>query len=161
MAMHSGLLYCLSDRSLSVREAKTGRMIVQKKYDFELKNLSTPLVTDREIIFGTAENGVVAVDASTLEVKWRFRTGRAMIYTVPTLGDPASPIETSPVLSGNIVYVGASDGYLYALDRQTGQLLWKHAMGAPVLGTVAVSGNALFAVDFSGNIYGFVSQSLY
>lgn len=84
-----------------------------------------------------------------------------MIYTVPTLGDPASPIETSPVLSGNIVYVGASDGYLYALDRQTGQLLWKHAMGAPVLGTVAVSGNALFAVDFSGNIYGFVSQSLY
>ena len=161
MAMHSGLLYCLSDRSLSVREAKTGRMIVQKKYDFELKNLSTPRVTDREIIFGTAENGVVAVDASTLEVKWRFRTGRAMIYTVPTLGDPASPIETSPVLSGNIVYVGASDGYLYALDRQTGQLLWKHAMGAPVLGTVAVSGNALFAVDFSGNIYGFVSQSLY
>lgn len=158
MAMHGGLLYCLSDYSLSIREAKTGRVITQKKYNFELKNLSTPLVTDHEIIFGTAENGVVAVDASTLEVKWRFRTGRAMIYTVPTLGDPASPVEASPVLSGNVLYIGASDGYLYALNRQTGQLLWKHAMGAPVLGTVAVSGNTLFAVDFSGNIYGFVSQ---
>lgn len=36
-------------------------------------------------------------------------------------------------------------------------MLWKHTMGAPVLGSVAVSGNALFAVDFSGNVYSFVS----
>ena len=159
MAAHDGLLYFLSDRSLTVMEAKTGRKVVQKEYGFELKNLSTPLVTDSEIIFGTAENGVVAVDASTLEEKWRFRTGRAMIYTVPTLGDPASPVETSPVLSGDVVYIGASDGYLYGLDRKTGRLLWKHATGAPVLGSVAVSGNALFAVDFSGNVYGFAASS--
>ena len=116
------------------------------------------MVTNDEIIFGTAENGVVAVDRNTLEVKWRFRTGRAMIYTVPTLGDPASPVEASPVLSGDIVYVGASDGALYALNRKDGQLLWKHAMGAPVLATVAVSGNALFVSDFSGNVYGFISK---
>lgn len=158
MAIHDGLLYCLSNRSLSIRDAKSGRTIIEKQYDFELKNLSTPLITPQEIIFGTAENGVVAVDASTLEVKWRFRTGQAMIYTVPTLGDPASPVEGSPVFSGDVVYIGASDGYLYGLERKSGQLLWKHKMGAPILGTVAISGNALFVADFSGNIYGFVSK---
>ena len=157
-AMHGGLIYSISNRSLFIVDAKTGKRLIQKTYDFELKNLSTPLVTNDEIIFGTAENGVVAVDRNTLEVKWRFRTGRAMIYTVPTLGDPASPVEASPVLNGDIVYVGASDGALYALNRKDGQLLWKHAMGAPVLATVAVSGNALFVSDFSGNVYGFVSK---
>ena len=30
--------------------------------------------------------------------------------------------------------------------------------GAPILGTVAISGNTLVAVDFSGNVYAFVSQ---
>lgn len=158
MAMQDGLLYYLANNTLSIRDAQTGKIVIQKKYDFELKNLSTPCVTDQEIIFGTAENGVVAVDRSTLEIKWMFRTGRAMIYTVPTLGDPASPVETSPVLLGNVVYIGASDGCLYALDRKSGQLIWKHIMGAPLLGTVAISGNALFAVDFSGNVYGFVSS---
>ena len=157
-AMHGGLIYSISNRSLFIVDAKTGKRLIQKTYDFELKNLSTPLVTNDEIIFGTAENGVVAVDRNTLEVKWRFRTGRAMIYTVPTLGDPASPVEASPVLSGDIVFVGACDGALYALNRKDGQLLWKHAMGAPVLATVAVSGNALFVSDFSGNVYGFVSK---
>lgn len=159
IALHNGLAYYISNKgnSLSVVEAKTGKPIVRKSYNFNLHNLSTPLVTDQEIIFGTAEQGVVAVDRETLEEKWRFRTGRAMIYTVPTLGDPASPVECSPVLVGDVVYIGASDGYLYGLDQKTGRMLWKHTMGAPVLGSVAVSGNALFAVDFSGNVYGFVS----
>lgn len=159
VALYNGLAYYISntDNSLSVVEAKTGKRIVRKSFDFALHNLSVPLITEQEIIFGTAEQGVIAVDRETLEEKWRFRTGRAMIYTVPTLGDPASPVECSPVLVGDVVYIGASDGYLYGLDRKTGRMLWKHTMGAPVLGSVAVSGNALFAVDFSGNVYSFVS----
>ena len=159
VAIYNGFAYYISntDNSISIVEAKTGKRIVRKSFDFALHNLSVPLVTDKEIIFGTAEEGVIAVDRETLEEKWRFRTGRAMIYTVPTLGDPASPVECSPVLAGDVVYIGASDGYLYGLDRETGRMLWKHTMGAPVLGSVAVSGNALFAVDFSGNVYCFAS----
>ncbi|MGN0213537.1 MAG: PQQ-binding-like beta-propeller repeat protein [Muribaculaceae bacterium] len=148
----------LSENSLIILESKTGKPLAQKRYNFRLKNTSTPLVTDDEIIFGTTDRGIVAVDRKSLEEKWNFKTGRAMIYTVPTQCDPGSAVETSPVLSGDVVYIGASDGYLYALNRKNGLLLWKHAMGAPILGTVAISGNALFAVDFSGNVYGFVSQ---
>lgn len=159
-AMYDNHQYFLSENSLILLESKTGKPLAQKKYDFNLRNTSTPLVTDNEIIFGTTDRGVVAVDRKSLEEKWHFQTGRAMIYTVPTQCDPGAAVETSPVLSGDIVYIGASDGYLYALDRKTGLLRWKHAMGAPVLGTVAVSGNALFAVDFAGNVYGFVSRSL-
>lgn len=157
-AMYDHHQYFVSDNSLIIVESETGKPLAQKKYDFKLTATSTPLVTDNEIIFGTSARGVVAVDRKSLEEKWHYQTGKSMIYTVPCQGDPASSVETSPVLSGNIIYVGASDGYLYAIDRKTGSLQWKHAMGAPVLGTVAVSGNALFTVDFAGNVYGFVGQ---
>ena len=157
-AMYDHHQYFVSENSLIIMESKSGKPLAQKKYDFKLTATSTPLVTDDEIIFGTSARGVVAVDRKSLEVKWNFQTGKSMIYTVPCQGDPAASVETSPVLSGDIVYVGASDGYLYALDRKTGILQWKHAMGAPVLGTVAISGNALLSVDFSGNVYCFVSK---
>lgn len=157
-AMYDGYEYFLSQNAIVMQESKTGKPLATKKYDFLTTGTSTPLVTDSEIIFGTAERGVVAVNRRTFEEKWDFRTGRSMIYTVPTQMDPAASVETSPVLSGDIVYIGASDGHLYALNRKTGLLVWKHSMGAPVLGTVAISGNALFAVDFAGNVYGFVAK---
>ena len=91
-------------------------------------------------------------------MKWRFETGRAMIYTAAMQKDPAQVVEASPVLVGNTVFIGAADGYLYALDREKGIMQWKHAMGAPVLSTVAISGNNLVAVDFSGNVYSFVAE---
>ena len=81
-----------------------------------------------------------------------------MLYTVPTHIDPGAVVETSPVLSGDNVFIGASDGYLYALDRRTGLLRWSHCEGAPVLGTVAVSGKAVYAVGFSRNVYCFVGE---
>ena len=160
-AMYDQYQYMISGNSLIILDSRSGKPIVQKQYDFPLKNTSTPLVTDSEIIFGTTDRGVVAVDRESLEVKWNFRTGRAMLYTVPTHIDPGAVVETSPVLSGDNVFIGASDGYLYALDRRTGLLRWSHCTGAPVLGTVAVSGNALYAVDFSGNVYCFVGETAF
>uniref|UniRef100_UPI00096A9111 PQQ-binding-like beta-propeller repeat protein n=1 Tax=Parabacteroides massiliensis TaxID=1750560 RepID=UPI00096A9111 len=34
-------------------------------------------------------------------------------------------------------------------------ILWHHRMGTPVLASVAVSGNRLFAVDYGGFVYAF------
>lgn len=157
-SMIDGLAYYISNKYLYVVEPKSGKVAVRKEYPFTLKNLSTPLVTEKEIIFGTTQQGVVAVDRNTLEEKWNFCTGEALIYTVPTEGGPASPVESSPVTCGDVVYFGASDGVLYALNRKDGQLLWKHEVGTPILSTVAISGNTLLVTDYAGNVYAFVSK---
>ena len=156
--MIDDLVYFTSNSSLCVANARTGKRIIQKKFDFLINNLSAPLVTDSEIILATSADGVIAVDRETLEVKWRFKPGKSLIYTAPSLDDPASSLESSPVWSGEIIYIGASDGVLYALNRKTGKLQWKHEFGSAVLGTVAVSGNMLFVADFAGNVYGFVGD---
>ena len=115
-------------------------------------------MTDKEIIFGSAKDGLIALDNETLELKWKFATGDALVFTSPYSRKPAATIETSPVLAGNTVYVGASDGTIYGVNKEDGKLVWKHATGAPVFGSVAVSGNALIAVDFGGNVYTFVAE---
>lgn len=155
-AMWGDHFYILSAQSLFVMEAGSGRMLVRKKLGYDVNVSSTPLVTASAIIFGTSDRGIVALDKETYETKWTFKTGTALIWSAPYIGNRPATVETSPVLAGNIVYVGASDGVLYALDAEKGTLLWKHATGAPVFASVAVSGNSLYAADFSGNVYGFV-----
>lgn len=155
-AVHGGLLYIISDKSFFILDAENGRVIVRKELPFSVDVTSTPLLTDKEIIFGSAKDGLIALDNETLELKWKFATENALIYTSPYSRKPASTIETSPVLAGKTVYVGASDGTIYGINKEDGQLVWKHATGAPVFGSVAVSGNALIAVDFGGNVYTFV-----
>jgi outer membrane protein assembly factor BamB len=157
-AMKGDSLYLISNLSFFIIESKTGRILVQKELGYNVDVTSTPLVTDKEIIFGTAEKGVVALDRQTLKEKWNFMTKPALIYSSPYVRNPACTVETSPVLAGNVVYIGASDGFIYALDKTNGTLLWKHDTGAPVFATVTISGNALFAADFSGNVYCFASD---
>lgn len=154
-AMFEGLMYFLSLKSLFVLSPSTGEILFEKELPYSVDVTSTPLVTDEEIIFGTAENGLVALDRHNWTEKWKFRTGKALIYTAPYVNGEAAQIECSPVLSGDMVLVGASDGALYGINRHDGSLMWSHKVGAPIMTTMAVSGNMFFAADFAGNIYGF------
>lgn len=157
-AAHGNLLYLISRKSLFILDASTGKTIVRKELPVKVDVASTPLVTDNEIIFGTSESGLMALDRETLAPKWNYNTRTSLVFTAPYSLKPDASIETSPVLAGNVVYVGASDGVIYGIDKANGTLLWKHDTGAPVFATVALSGNMLFAVDLSGNVYAFRSN---
>lgn len=154
-AMHGSLLYLISEKSFFILEAATGRIIVRKPLPYNLDATSTPLLTDKEIIFGTANKGLVALDNETLEEKWNCPIGNALIYTAPYSRPTSGTIETSPALAGKTVYVGASDGGIYGIDKRTGKIVWKYTTGAPVFSSVAISGNTLIATDFGGNVYAF------
>ncbi len=69
------------------------------------------------------ENGYLsAVDASTLELVWQRKlSGTVQGGTVVT--------------AGNVVFVGAAGGFLYAFDARTGDELWKFNTGAGIAAT--------------------------
>lgn len=156
-AIRNGLIYMASAGTFYILEAATGKAVVKHKLGFNADVTSTPLVTDKLIIFGTVSRGLVALDRTTLQEKWCYTTDNALIFTSPYSRSAASTIETSPVLAGNTVYVGASDGNLYGIDVESGRMIWRRTLGAPVFSTVAISGNALAASDFGGNVYLFTS----
>lgn len=156
-ALHNGLLYLTSQNSFFILDAQTGRTIVRKTLPYNVDATSTPLLTDREIIFGTADRGLMALDCETLEERWNVPTRPSLIYTVPYTRPQAATIETSPVWAGDMIFAAASDGTLYAVNRTTGQVVWSHTTGAPLLNTPALSGQTLIVSDFGGNVYAFTS----
>lgn len=152
-ALHGHLLYIISGNAFFILEAQTGRTIVRKVVDYSVDVTSTPLLTDREIIFGTAQRGLVALDNQTLDERWHCEVGDALIYTAPYTRPVSGTIETSAIQAGDLIWVAASDGGIYGIDKQQGQIKWKHATGAPIFGSLAASGNVLVATDFGGNVY--------
>lgn len=157
-AMHGSLLYLISDKSFFILEAATGNVVVRKPMPYNVDVTSTPLLTDKEIIFGSAQKGLIALDRETLEEKWNCPVGDALVYTCPYSRKSSATIETSPVLAGNTVYVTASDGTVYGVNKEDGKIIWKYATGTPIFGSVAISGNALVISDFGGNVYTFCAQ---
>jgi outer membrane protein assembly factor BamB len=76
------------------------------------------------------------------KLKWSFITG--------------DHIQSSPAVSDGTVYIGSNDGYVYAIDAETGQEKWKYKTGSwvessPVIvdGVVYVGSNdsKLYALD--------------
>lgn len=147
--------YLLSGRSLFLIDGQSGNILLQKSLGYGVDVNTAPLVTDEEIIFGTTQRGVVALHKETLKEKWQFKTSPALICTAPYTGPASSTVETRPVLLGDSVYFGASDGWIYALDRKNGQPVWKFQTGVPIFSTVAIADGWLYVADYGGNVYGF------
>lgn len=156
--MIDNLAYVLAGNSFFKIDSKTGNILSYKKLKCNVEVTSSPLILSDIIIFGTADSGLVALDPKTYEKKWSYKTGPSLIHTVPYSKYPDCSIETSPIISGNAVYFSASDGVIYALEINTGSLLWKYETGISCLSTVVASGNALYVTDFGGNIYCFISS---
>lgn len=157
-AIHGGLAYILSDQSVFVLDARSGRIIVRRKLPVDVDATSTPLLTpDGKIVFGTSKSGIMALDAQTFEVKWQKPLGKSLAYTCPYTRPDDQSAESSAVAVGNMAFIAAADGSIYGLDTETGTERWKYATGAPFVNSVAVSGNALVACDYGGNVYLFAN----
>lgn len=154
-AIHGNQIYIVSQKSFFILDSQSGRILVRKELPVSVDGTSTPLLTKHEIIFGTSESGIMALDNQTLEEKWHRKVSPALIFTAPYSRHPNATFETSAVLSGSSIFIGSSNGILYALNPTDGRITWQYETGAPIFSTVAISGNTLIATDFAGNVYAF------
>lgn len=90
---------------------------------------------------GPAHTGVYGSGgvASFERIKWRFHTGGAVI--------------SSPAVWNGLVYVGSTDGDVYAIDRERGVLRWRFATKSRVVSSPAVAGGMLYFNSYDGNMY--------
>jgi outer membrane protein assembly factor BamB len=90
---------------------------------------------------GSAHLGVYPSTAPTLQdLVWKFKTEGRVI--------------SSPLVVGDAVYVGSTDGSLYGLARADGALRWKFETEGPVNSSPAFVDGIVIAGSVDGNIYG-------
>ena len=64
------------------------------------------------------------------------------------------PVESIPLISGELLYVTTKTGYLYCLDMETGAEKWKFDAGKPFHSTPARWNGLIIATNDSGYVYG-------
>ncbi|MQA23409.1 outer membrane protein assembly factor BamB family protein [Rugamonas rivuli] len=74
--------------------------------------LSSPLVHNGKVYFGSSDERLYALDAKTGAVAWAFKSG--------------GMIHARPAVAGNAIVFGSWDGAVYALDAVTGGPLWRY-----------------------------------
>ncbi len=83
----------------------------QERVQFDLGY--EPVVSGQTLYVGSSRNDrLTALDTRTGEERWRFYA--------------EGPLRLAPVVDSGRVYVGSDDGFLYCLDGDSGQQLWRH-----------------------------------
>ena len=78
-----------------------------------------PLVNDGMMFISTPRNQVLAIDARTGNIRWRYRR------ELPEDLFQLHPTNRGVALYGDRVYIATVDAFLVALDAKTGELLWE------------------------------------
>jgi outer membrane protein assembly factor BamB len=58
-----------------------------------------------------------------------------------------------PVVADGTVYFGAWDGFVYALDADSGECLWDHETDDPIIGGVVADSGRVYAASTDENLY--------
>jgi outer membrane protein assembly factor BamB len=84
-----------------------------------------------------------------------FTVGGGRVLWKRTIG----PSESSPLVAGDLVYVGDWDGRVWALQADTGKTRWVAKLRSQVKGGVALSGGRVYIGDYSGHLYALNAKS--
>lgn len=96
-------------------DLETGR--VNWRYEVRNPIVSRPTLAGGRLFINTSDDTVYAFDAGTGKWLWHYRRRTAQTATIHGA--------STPLVDGNEVILGMSDGYLVALSVEEGQLKWE------------------------------------
>ncbi len=109
--------------------------------------LSSPVVAQGAVYFGSGDSNFYAVDAGTGELRWKFKTNDV--------------VHSSPAFADGVLFFGSWDSYFYAVDAATGKEKWRFHGGEDNLihnqvgfqSSPTVSGGVVYTGCRDSNLY--------
>jgi outer membrane protein assembly factor BamB len=141
--------------------------------------VAPPLQVGNRVFIGTADNEVLAVDATSGVLLWKFTTAHSVwarpVYEEGVLyiasldktlyaltaatGEEiwrrqlSGAIASSPALGDRFLYVPSFDQQVHALDKDTGEEMWTAAAANWVWGSPTLDNGVLYYADIGGNVF--------
>ena len=101
--------------------------------------VSSPAVVNGVVYFGSFDNNVYALNASTGAKLWSYATGGL--------------VSCSPAEVNGVVYIGSNDDNVYALNANTGAKLWSYLTGSSVQSPPTVANGVVYFGSLDNNVY--------
>ena len=104
-------------------DARTGR----ERWRFRTggRVYASPAIAAGTVYAADQAGSVFAIALTSGRQIWRFDTEGTRLNSADW-GFDRTTVQSSPAVVGGTVYVGARDGFLYAIDRATGAQRWRH-----------------------------------
>jgi outer membrane protein assembly factor BamB len=136
----NGQFYCVS-----LKDGKTLWTIPVRA-----ETLAQPTVEAGVVYFESGADVIYAVDAETGKQLW--------LYNRQVTGSLSIRATTRPVIAGDTLLAGFSDGFLVALRKRDGGLLWERKLGRgtrfkDVDASPVVDGTTVYASSFDAALY--------
>jgi outer membrane protein assembly factor BamB len=144
-----------SDGFLYALEAETGRAVW--RYDAESPIASSPAVANGVVLVGSRDGVLHGVSASDGTPRWTLETGPDLPLAWGYEG--WDYLMSSPVLFGGLAYWGSGDGFIHAVDPQTGNQRWTFDTGGRVRSTPAISEGLLVVGNSDGFVFALDAES--
>ena len=139
-------------------EVRWQRKLVGAGFDWGYGLPATPALGGGRHFIPTHHEYLFALDAQSGAELWNLRAQPSVIHPVHYRAE-ARAFSSSPVATGEIVWVGGSDGILRALDGASGTGLWSQELGAPIMSGPVPSSCMLFVATWDGTVRAMASQA--
>jgi outer membrane protein assembly factor BamB len=137
------------DGAVYAVDAATGRR--KWRAETEGRVRSSPAVVDGRVYVGSYDGRVYCFDLASGARRWRYDTEGTTLRS-GNFGFDRRSIQSSPAVADGVVYVGARDGFLYAIGAADGALRWRvdHKVSW-IITSPAVSGKTIYAGSSDGH----------
>ncbi len=113
-----------------------------------------PTIVDGTLYVSLDKGKLSALDAASYEPKWVFPAGDEFACGS---GEPRrrklDGIYGEPVVGEDLVYFGAYDSRVYALNKNDGSCQWSFDTGDPMVAGLVLDGDRLYAASTDGKLY--------
>ncbi|MCC7421030.1 MAG: PQQ-binding-like beta-propeller repeat protein [Planctomycetaceae bacterium] len=105
---------------------------------------ASPVVADGTVYVVDGSGVVFAIDAATLDVRWKFATR----------GGPGNCNNVSaPAVAGKYLHLGTMAGYYYVLDRANGELVREIDCREPIFSSPVVGEKRVYFATLGAQVY--------
>lgn len=177
--LSGGLLFAQSDGHSLYAFAPSGAAPSKRIWQFAGNGapLTSPVVANGRVVFGSGDHNVYALDAKTGAITWTGTTGYvftadpAIANGVVVIGDQggnidgfdlqtgkslwsfsAGTIDVAAATAGDIAYLVSEDHSVYALNISNGQQVWQYGMDDYAQFSPVLAGNRVIAANRAGQL---------
>jgi outer membrane protein assembly factor BamB len=110
------------DGGIYALDATTGRRKWRAQTEGRVR--ASPAVANGKVYAGSYDGRVYCYDLTNGALRWRYETQGVTLQS-GSYGFDRRSIQSSPAVDNGVVYVGARDGFLYAIGADDGKLRWR------------------------------------